>query len=228
MTADFERDHANPGGTGHPQGSWRRLRVVASRLWHELEVLDDFPPFSGPRRAKLIRVLWFAATVLLLWPLGWILRPLLRRFVFHTGGAAKVEAEARELWKTNPHEALLRLKSVNLALREAERARRISHWRGSVEILPYGRFRFSDRIALDGVLYSYAFALGDYEAALAVCSEKPDWNGTILQQVDCLVAMKRVGDAIAVLEANLRLDNRRGDLRQRLAHLSGTSGKGLN
>jgi len=40
--------------------------------------------------------------------------------------------------------------------------------------------------------------------------------------------MRRVGDAIAVLEASLHLDNRRGDLRQRLAHLSGTRGKGLN
>jgi hypothetical protein len=178
-----------PDGTGHPQGWWRRLRAGVLRLWHELEVLDDVPPFSSSQRARVIRVLWFATAVLLLWPIGWILRPLLRRSLFHTRGADKVKAEARELWKANPHEALLRLKSVNLALREAERARRISHWRGSVEIPPYGHFRFSDR---------------------------------------CLVAMRRVGDAIGVLEANLRLDNRRGDLRQRLAHLSGTSGKALN
>jgi hypothetical protein len=214
MTADFERDHASPGGTGHPRGCWRRLRAGVLRLRHDFDAVDDeYVPATSPRHSRRARVFWVAAVVLVVWPLGWILRPLLRRSFFHTRGADKVKAEARELWKTNPHEALLRLKSVNLALREAERAKRISPWRGSVEIPPCGRFRVSDRIMLDGVLYSYVFALGDYEAALAVCSETPHWKGTILQQVDCLVAMRRADDAIRVLEANLHLDNRRGDLR---------------
>lgn len=200
-----------------------------SRLWHELEVFDDDnAPSSSPRGARWMRAFWFAGILFFILPIAWLLRPLLLRFVFHLGGAKKVEAEARELWETNPHKALALLKSVNLALREGERAKQMKFWHGFVEVPPYGRCRLSDRIALDGVLYSFAFALGDYETALAVCSEPPLLKPMVEEQVDCLVAMRRVGDAIAVLQANLKLDNRRGDLRRRLAELAGSATSGLN
>jgi hypothetical protein len=115
-----------------------------------------------------------------------------------------------------------------LALREAERTHRIKVWRGSVEIPPFGRFRLSDRIALDGVLYSFAYVLGDYETALAICSEPPIHSSSIVRQVDCLVAMKRVGDAIALLQSNLHHDSHRGDLKRRLAELPGSTMSSLN
>jgi hypothetical protein len=51
---------------------------------------------------------------------------------------------------------------------------------------------------------------------------------TIGQQVDCLVAMRRREDAIALLRKNLHLDNRRGDLHRRLGELSGSQPGGPN
>ena len=221
---------AGPGGRDHSQGWWHRQRIWVSRLWHELDehCADELPATSGSRRARWFRLLWFTALLLFLAPIVLFLRPLLRRFIFHFEGGEKVEADARELWKTNPHEALALLKSVNSALREGERSNRLKFWRGSIEIPPYGRCRLSDRFVLDGALYSFAFALGDYETALAICSEPPPRIPTIVQQVDCLVAMRRPGDAIVVLQSNLKLDNRRGDLHRRLAELAGSTTTGLN
>lgn len=199
-----------------------------ARLWRDLEVLEEEDSLSSnPRRARWMRRLLFALIVCLL-PIRWALGPSLWRTIFHVGVADKIEAAARELWATNPHEALALLKSVRHTLREAERSKRLRLWRGFVEVPPYGRCRLSDRFALDGAVYAYAFALADYETALAVCAEPPLLKHGVEEQVACLVAMQRVDDAIAVLQANLRLDNRRGDLRRRLVELGGDANGGLN
>ena len=214
-------------GAPQPRGL-RGLRGSLARLWRDLETLEaDDSLSSSPRRARWIRGLLFAVIVCLL-PIRWLLGPLLWRTIFHVGAADKIKAAARELWATNPHEALALLKSVRHTLREAERSRRLRLWRGFVEVPPYGRCRLPDRFVLDGALYSYAFALADYETALAVCSEPPLLKHAVEEQVACLVAMKRVDDAITVLQANLHLDNRRGDLRRRLAELGGDPSGGLN
>jgi hypothetical protein len=207
-------------GYQHPRGWWRRLRAAPSRIWHLLEVADDeHSPATSPRWTRRAKILWLIAFLLGL-PLLLLLRPLLLRSIFHFGAAKKLKAEARERWTTNPHEALLLLKSVCLTLREARRTRRITFWRGSVVIPPHGRFRLFDSVILDDVLYSYAYALGDYEAALDVCSAPPLTKSMVEQQADCLVAMRRKADALAVLQKHLHLDNRRGDLRRRLETLS--------
>ena len=51
---------------------------------------------------------------------------------------------------------------------------------------------------------------------------------TVLEQVDCMMAMGRREDAIAHIEKNLNLDTWRGPLRRRLEELSGKPGGGLN
>lgn len=232
-------DSPSAGENAPRRGVWRRLRILLPGLWRlsgssDIEDIEDFDKFiaeSGPfpyrRRNMVLRLASFSAFVLLI-PLGLVLGPLLRRWIFHMAGAERVEAEARVRWKNSPHEALECIRSVHQMLREAERARRISAWRGSIEIPPYGRLRVSDRLVLGSCLHDYAFSLGHYEEALAICSEPPPSRLPVSQQVDCLVAMRRTDDAIRVLETHLHLDSRRGDLRKRLAELGGTAGRGLN
>jgi len=63
---------------------------------------------------------------------------------------------------------------------------------------------------------------GNFEEAFAVVAALPGkLDTTILRQVDCLVALDRKADAIALLEANLDLDGWRGKLRRRLRELGG-------
>jgi len=94
--------------------------------------------------------------------------------------------EARQERDDKAHHQFARASSKDRQLREGERSNRLKFGRGSIEIPPYGRCRLSDRIVLDGAIYSFAFALGDYETALAICSEPPPRIPMIVQQVDCL------------------------------------------
>ena len=64
--------------------------------------------------------------------------------------------------------------------------------------------------------------LGNFEEALAVSSALPGrLDESILRQVDCLVALGRHPEAIALLESNLDLDGWRCRLRRRLVALGG-------
>lgn len=212
---------SGPAAYRDPRGWWRRPWSLLSRIWHIFDVYEnEHEPAASPRRSRWFKTFVLVAILPVL-PILWLLRPRWLRSVFGMSAAKKLEAEARERWTTNPHEALLLLKHVCHTLREARRADRITPWRGSVEIPPYGRFRFTDSVVLDDVLYSYAYSLGDYEAAMDLCSEPPLLASMIDRQVDCLVAMRRQKDAVALLQKNLHLDNRRGDLHRRLGELSG-------
>ena len=187
------------------------------RLWEATE--SEYLPATRHPSSRWSQSLWVVAMLLLL-PAILLLRPLLRRWILHKTAAEKIEAEARERWSTNPHDALVLLKEVCSTLHLAKHAGRIKIWRGSVEVPPHGRFRLSDSVYLDGVLYACAYKLGDYEAALDACSQDPLSLSSIQQQVSCLVAMHRHQDAIALLQRSLHLDNRHGDLHRRLGELS--------
>ena len=92
----------------------------------------------------------------------------------------------------------------------------------AVEISPFGTFKMIDVLSVHHVLYESEVAFGNFEQAMAVAAALPGRVDTrILQQVDCLVAMGRKDDAIALLERNLDLDGWRGKLRRRLAELGG-------
>jgi hypothetical protein len=56
----------------------------------------------------------------------------------------------------------------------------------------------------------------------------PPPKTSILQQVDCLLALGRRVDAIALLERNLIMDGWRGTLRRRLTELGGNPLRSVN
>jgi len=92
----------------------------------------------------------------------------------------------------------------------------------SVEITPFGSFKTKDVLSVYRVLYECEVGLGNYEQALAVLAVMPGRiDSSILQQVDCLVALGRRDEAIALLERNLDIDGWRGKLRRRLRELGG-------
>ena len=98
-----------------------------------------------------------------------------------------------------------------------------------VEIAPFGKFGTAEMISVNQFLYKCEAAFGNYEEALAVAAALPARvDITILQQVDCLVALGRRAEAIALLERNLDLDGWRGKLRRRIVDLGGRRLRALN
>ena len=99
----------------------------------------------------------------------------------------------------------------------------------AVDLPPFGKFRASDVVSLHNYLFRCEFALGRYDEAMQVSMSIPvRMHTSILEQVDCLMAMGRRAEAIAHLEKNLDVDTWRGPLRRRLEELSGKPGGGLN
>ena len=79
------------------------------------------------------------------------------------------------------------------------------------------------------MLFKSELVLGRYEEALQVSRSLPvQIPETILDQVDCLMAMGRRAAAIAHLEKNLGLDTWKAPLRRRLEELTGKPGTGVN
>jgi tetratricopeptide (TPR) repeat protein len=131
------------------------------------------------------------------------------------------------MWRTSPFEAVEFLRSTVETLRAAGSP--FPNPLRKVDVPPFGKFDGTDAYGVHKHLFRCEFALGRYEEALQVStslgSQIPE---TILEQVDCLMAMGRRADAVALLEKNLTLDNWRGPLRRRLEELSGKPGAGVN
>ena len=172
------------------------------------------------RKFALIRV-GMMAGLLLLWPLAVVFRSRFRRAT----GLDALDARVREIWATSPSDAVAILRSTfeQLLVRGA-----LSKLR-PVEIEPFGNFQSGDLLSVQRFLYDSEVALGHLEQALAVAAAVPGrLDVFILQQVDCLVALGRREEAIALLERNLDLDGWRGKLRRRLTELGGSHLRALN
>ena len=92
----------------------------------------------------------------------------------------------------------------------------------SVEIAPFGVFKTLDAFSVQRFLYDSEVAFGNFEEALAAAAALPGrLDVTVLQQVDCLVALGRKAEAITLLQTNLDIDGWRGKLRRRLRELGG-------
>jgi len=184
------------------------LRITPRWFWRLTdEMVDAMISPSRPRWTRTgLRVLLFG-WCLLLWPFLGILG---RRH--RNSPVQRLDRRADELWKTSPHQALTLFYDARARLVDAKEP---------IEIAPFGRFDPTDKLTIEMILYDCELALGRYEEALELAR---GWPGKqpliILQQVDCLLAMKRREEAITLLEASLPLDDARGRLRQKLAELT--------
>jgi hypothetical protein len=123
-----------------------------------------------------------------------------------------------ETWQTSASEALalLRASYADLVARGALTSMK------SIELVPFGRFGTGEALSVQQFLYRCEVAAGNHEEALAVAATLPGRvDSVILQQVDCLVALGRRAEAIALLERNLDLDGWRGKLHRRIVELGG-------
>jgi len=149
------------------------------------------------------------------------------RLRFRPGGQTAfgaLEARVRELWSTSADEAVALLRSVLEQLRGRDGFAAMKR----VELAPFGKFEFWDEIMVAHHLYNCEMALGHHEQALAVAATLPRDEDSVLQQADCLVAMGRRADAVALLERNLDIDSWRGILRRRLTALGGSPLRSVN
>jgi hypothetical protein len=157
-----------------------------------------------------------------------LLAPFLLPFAFRARRSTAFDAlqgRAREIWQTSASDAiaLLRATYADLVAQGA-----LTKMKG-VEIVPFGRFGVGETLSVHQCLYKCEVAMGNYEEALAVAAALPGRvDFTILQQVDCLVALGRRAEAIALLERNLDLDGWRGKLHRRIVELGGRPLRAVN
>lgn len=204
---------------------WTRLARWPRRLWsvsQDLTVLvtDHFQ--RQPRRWQSALIQTGTLTLgILLSPMALLMRSRVRGAKAFT----LLNARVREIWRTSPVEAVALLRSTfdELMARGAiVKSKRI-------EIAPFGKFESWDALSVEQFLYECEMVLGHYEEALSLATAVPGRvDVIILQQVDCLVAMGRGAEAIALLERNLDIDGWRGPLRRRLTELGVRHLKALN
>jgi hypothetical protein len=172
------------------------------------------------RKLALIRA-GVMASFLLLWPLALVFRSRFRRAT----GFDALDARVREIWVTSPSDAVALLRSTFEQLLARDVLTRLR----PVEIEPFGTFEGRDLLSVQRFLYDSEMALGRLEQALAVAAAMPgNLDVFLLQQVDCLIALGRREEAIALLERNLDADGWRGPLRRRLRELGGRHLRALN
>ena len=197
---------------------WTRLARFPRRLWSvsgEMTTIITDLSHRQPSKRKLalIRVS-VMASFLVLWPLAVVFKSRFRRAT----GFDALNARVRQIWQTSPSDAVALLRSTfeQLLVRDA-----LSRIR-PLEIEPFGKFEGGDLLSVQRFLYDSEVALGHLEQALTVAAAVPGRVDVfILQQVDCLVALGRREEAIALLERNLDIDGWRGTLRRRLTELGG-------
>lgn len=136
-------------------------------------------------------------------------------------GKDVLDKRARELWQTSPLDAIALVRTTFDQLVAA------GGWGlKAVTIDGLGKFEFADIVWVHRFLYDCEVAAGRYEEALAVAAALPGrLEINILRQVDCLVALGRKPEAIALLERNLDIDSWRAVLRNRLRELSPRSNR---
>lgn len=174
----------------------------------------------GKRKLALIR-LGVMASFLLLWPLALVFRSRFRRAT----GFDALDARVREIWLTSPSDAVALLRSTFEQLIVRDVLTRLR----PVSVEPFGTFEGRDLLSVQRFLYDSEIALGQLEQALAVAAAMPgNLDVFLLQQVDCLIALGRREEAIALLERNLDADGWRGTLRRRLRELGGHHLRALN
>jgi hypothetical protein len=133
-----------------------------------------------------------------------------------------------EVWQTSPYEAVELLRATLETLKARAGGFGPTPWK-AIHLPPFGKFRASDVLSLQNYLFRCEFALGRYEEAMQVSMSVPvRMHTSVLEQVDCLMAMGRRAEAIAHLEKNLDIDTWRAPLRRRLEQLSGKPGGGVN
>jgi hypothetical protein len=144
--------------------------------------------------------------------------PIAARRARATTGIRVLNQRVREQWTTSPPDAIA---TVRATLDQLVAAGCYDGVEG-VTIDGLGKFAASDVFWVHQFLYDCEVAVGHYEEALAVAARLPiRWDTNVLQQVDCLVALGRNAEAIALLERSLDLDGWRGKLRARLQVLRG-------
>lgn len=197
---------------------WTRLAKAPARIWAMSEEVSDVLTEGShqqpsKRKVALIRFALTACFVLLL-PLVLVFSLRTRRPTAYDA----LHARVREIWQTSAEEAIALLRSIHEQLVAQGALTKMKR----VEIAPFGKFGVGEVISVQQFLYRCEVAVGNFEEALAVAAALPgQLEMTILQQVDCLVALGRKPEAIALLSRNLDLDGWRGKLRRRIVELGG-------
>ena len=187
---------------------------MPGRLWaftHDAATVftDGLRRQPSKRKLTLIRLVLLVSVVVLL-PATVLFGSRYRR----TTAFDLLEARVRQIWKASAAEAIALLRATFDELV----ARGAFTTMSDVEIEPFGVFKVSDAFSVHRFLYDCEVSLGNFAEALAVSTALPGrLDESILRQVDCLVALGRRPEAIALLESNLDLDGWRGRLRRRLA-----------
>ena len=204
---------------------WTKLARFPRRIWSMSQeatgvLTDHFHRQPSKRKVALIRI-GTVIMLVLLSPVALLLRSRIRGAKAFTA----LDARVREIWPTSAIEAVAVLRATfeELIARGAfVKVKRI-------EIAPFGKFESWDIFAVQRFLYECEVTLGHLDEALAVAAALPGRTAVgILQQVDCLVALGRRADAIALLERSLDIDGWRGPLRRRLTELGGSHLRALN
>jgi len=167
---------------------------------------------------RLIMVLLVALIV----PVLFLLNAIRRR---RPRAADALHEKVAELWQSSPYDAVALLRTTLDTLKAGGDL----DPRKRIDVPPFGRFDAIQVFYVYQTLFKSEFALGRFEEALQVSRSLPvQMPETILEQVDCLMAMGRRPDAIAHLEKNLGLDTWKAPLRRRLEELTGKPGAGVN
>jgi hypothetical protein len=142
---------------------------------------------------------------------------LLGRRAGRATGLDVLQKEAARIWEPSPSDAIALLRKTYDQLTAKDGFARLK----TVSIPPFGDFAPYHTMALQQYIWRCEMAVGNYEGALALAASLGRIEFAILQQVDCLVAMGRKADAIALLESSFDLDGWRRTLRRRWVELGG-------